>query len=154
MKEGQRKVRGASGERPSPSSAQSGRRVRIPPRAPASGLHVPPDVPPLHFQGLGFGSQGPRVPRDPSSLWLAGNHSSLLSKVFDIQIKVELVWENSLSQKPVIGARGNISIHGELMESFVAAFKEKSWEFHNEALKARLPAAVGPGQAWGRWPLT
>lgn len=49
---------------------------------------------------------------------------------------MKLVWENSIPQKPVIGACGNIYTHGELMESFVAAFKEKSWEFHLEALWA------------------
>lgn len=93
---------------------------------------------------------GPRVWRGPSSLWLGGNHSSLLCKVFAIQIKVELVWENSVSQKPVIGACGDINTHGEFMGSFVAAFKETFCEFLHEALRARLPAAVGPGQAGRR----
>lgn len=56
----------------------------------------------------------------------------MLCKVFDIQIKMELVWESSAPQKPIIAAYGNIYTYGELMEDFVAAFKEKSWEFYHE----------------------
>lgn len=63
---------------------------------------------------------------------------------------MELVWENSVSQTPVIGACGDINTHGEFMGSFVAAFKEEFYEFHHEVLRARLPAAVGPGQAGRR----
>lgn len=51
-----------------------------------------------------------------------------------IQIKMQLLWENSVPGKPLSGACGNIYTHGELMESSVAAFEEKSWEFHHEAL--------------------
>lgn len=83
--------------------------------------------------------------------------------VFDIQIKMELLWENSVPQTPVIGACGNINIHGELTESFVAAFKEKPWELHKaeRALRSgpsqipcqlatgQVSSTVWPGGAWG-----
>lgn len=124
MKEGEGDIRGplattAQARKVGPGLAQG---------SSLQGLHVPPSLSSTS-EAWGFGHPPPRSPAPPGARWQS--HSSLQSQVFDIQIKVELVWENSVPQKPVMGACGNINTRGELMGSFVAAFKEKSWEFHS-----------------------
>lgn len=134
---------------PRPRPPGPGRWVEASPRLQPPGAPRPSAFAPLHFRGWGF--LGPRVLRVSPLPWLGSNHGSLLCAVFDIQIKMKLVWENSVPQKPIIGACGNIYTHGELMESFVAAFKEKAWEFRHEALWA--PRTQAPQlhcrQRWG-----
>lgn len=48
-----------------------------------------------------------------------GISTALLCKVFDIQIKMVLVWENSAPQKTLIGAYGNIYTYGKLMKTLL-----------------------------------
>lgn len=72
----------------------------------------------------------------PGSVGIA---AALLCKVFDIQIKMVLVWENSAPQKTLIGAYGNIYTYGKLMKTLLLRLSRNLGNFTTSSRHSDIP---------------
>ena len=68
-----------------------------------------------------------------------GISTALLCKVFDIQIKMVLVWENSAPQKTLIGAYGNIYTYGKLMKTLLLHLSRNLGNFTTRTRHSDIP---------------
>lgn len=68
-----------------------------------------------------------------------GIAAALLCKVFDIQIKMVLVWENSAPQKTLIGAYGNIYTYGKLMKTLLLHLSRNLGNFTTSTRHSDIP---------------
>lgn len=82
---------------------------------------------------------GPGKPLSLSGPGSVGTSAALLCKVFDIQIKMVLVWENSAPQKTLIGACGNIYTYGELMKTLLRHLSRNLGNFTTSTGHSEIP---------------